>query len=160
MGYLHTIVEGPDFLCMFVFLADRTLLADSFTDATTDVALWSTVEPGIGITAGSIATFRPLVRHLMWHLGFANEPREGRTPRYYPSNSERKRKNRRGHRRSLSPSDLVPTDIEGMPSHIVGPDEIDLEANVSPSKIVVTDMEEVPSTPGGQIMQTASAHQQ
>ncbi|RAR01793.1 integral membrane protein [Stemphylium lycopersici] len=125
MGYLHTIVEGPDFLY-----------------ATTDVALWSTVEPGIGITAGSIATFRPLVRHLMWHLGFANEPREGRTPRYYPSNSERKRKNRRGHRRSLSPSDLVPTDIEGMPSHIVGPDEIDLEANVSPSKIVVTDMEE------------------
>ncbi|PSR79065.1 hypothetical protein BD289DRAFT_375944 [Coniella lustricola] len=35
---------------------------DDFLFATTDVAIWSTVETGIGITAAAVATLRPLLR--------------------------------------------------------------------------------------------------
>ncbi|TGZ77567.1 hypothetical protein EX30DRAFT_293448, partial [Ascodesmis nigricans] len=35
---------------------------DDFLWGTTDMAIWSTVEPGIGITAGCMATLRPLFR--------------------------------------------------------------------------------------------------
>lgn len=103
MFYIHTLINGPDFLY-----------------ATTDVAIWSTVEPGIGITASSIATLRPLVRHCMWRLGFASAPAHSNTNQY--SNSEQKRRDRRGYRRDLSPSDLVPTQRGGMTSiEIRGP---------------------------------------
>ncbi|KAF9879691.1 hypothetical protein CkaCkLH20_02502 [Colletotrichum karsti] len=47
--YIPTLLNGDDFLW-----------------ATTDVALWSTVEPGIGITAASLATLRPLWQ-LVWY---------------------------------------------------------------------------------------------
>lgn len=97
MFYIHTLTNGPDFLY-----------------ATTDVAIWSTVEPGIGITASSIATLRPLVRHCLWRMGFASGP--GQSNRYYPSTSNQKRKDRRGYRRSLSPSDLVPSQRGGVTS--------------------------------------------
>jgi hypothetical protein len=43
-------------------------------DVTIDVSIWSTVEPGIGITAASIATLRPLLQTLLWRLGFAPAP--------------------------------------------------------------------------------------
>ncbi|KAF2621644.1 hypothetical protein BU25DRAFT_482616 [Macroventuria anomochaeta] len=90
MFYIHTLMDGSDFLY-----------------ATTDVAIWSTVEPGIGITASSIATLRPLVRHCLWRIGLASASSNSHT--YYPSISEQNRKDRRGYRRSLSPCDLVPT---------------------------------------------------
>lgn len=32
------------------------------TDATTDISIWSNVEAGLGITAGSLVTLRPLFR--------------------------------------------------------------------------------------------------
>jgi hypothetical protein len=37
-------------------------LTDDFLFATTDVAIWSTVEPGLGIVAAGAATLRPLFR--------------------------------------------------------------------------------------------------
>lgn len=37
---------------------------DCVAGATTDVAIWSTVEEGLAITAGSLATLRPLFRVL------------------------------------------------------------------------------------------------
>lgn len=43
-------------------------------DVVIDVSIWSTVEPGIGITAASIATLRPLVQTVMWRLGLAPPP--------------------------------------------------------------------------------------
>ncbi|EFQ31309.1 uncharacterized protein GLRG_06453 [Colletotrichum graminicola M1.001] len=49
--YIPTLLDGDDFLW-----------------STTDIALWSTVEPGIGITAASIATLRPLWQ-LLGHPG-------------------------------------------------------------------------------------------
>lgn len=36
------------------------------TDATTDISIWSNVEAGLGITAGSLVTLRPLFR---WFRG-------------------------------------------------------------------------------------------
>jgi hypothetical protein len=97
MFYIHTLMNGPDFLY-----------------ATTDVAIWSTVEPGVGIAASSIATLRPLVRHCLWRMGSTSAPGHNQT--YYPSISERKKRDRRGYRRSLSPSDLVPTQRGGVTS--------------------------------------------
>jgi len=93
MFYIHTLMDGSDFLY-----------------ATTDVAIWSTVEPGIGIAAGSIACLRPLFRVWLWRLGFAAPPRDRRSRTYYPSNSGPRGRDRRGYRRSLSPSALVPTE--------------------------------------------------
>jgi hypothetical protein len=46
----------------------------TLTDVTIDVSIWSTVEPGIGITAASIATLRPILQTLLWRLGFAPPP--------------------------------------------------------------------------------------
>lgn len=43
--YLHTLTDIDDFLY-----------------STADVAIWSTVETGIGITASAVATLRPLLR--------------------------------------------------------------------------------------------------
>jgi hypothetical protein len=43
-------------------------------DVTIDVSIWSTVEPGIGITAASIATLRPVLQTLLWRLGLAPPP--------------------------------------------------------------------------------------
>lgn len=56
----------------------RTKLTKSFTlDATYQIAIWSNVEAGLGITAGSLATLRPLLR--MW-TGSHSDP-------YYNNNS-------------------------------------------------------------------------
>lgn len=38
---------------------------DENSDATIDIAIWSNIEMGLGITAGSLATLRPLVRKLL-----------------------------------------------------------------------------------------------
>lgn len=51
----------------------RMLDADDFLFATADVAIWSTVEPGIGITAASIATLRPLWELACFRLGLRSE---------------------------------------------------------------------------------------
>ncbi|KAF1363172.1 hypothetical protein EJ07DRAFT_163073 [Lizonia empirigonia] len=127
MFYIHTLTNGPDFLY-----------------ATTDVAIWSTVEPGIGITASSIATLRPLVRHCLWRMGFASAPRYSHT--YYPSTSELKRKDRRGYRRKIhgpKPSTVQSSNHEGMLT--------------LPS--IVIEEEDYIQTPEGQILQTTTVQQ-
>lgn len=55
MPYLHTLADYKgDFLW-----------------STTDVAIWTTVEVGIGITAAGIATLRPLYQRFMRATGFS-----------------------------------------------------------------------------------------
>jgi hypothetical protein len=46
-----------------------TTQIDTFLDATTNFAIWSTVEPGIGIIATSIATLRPVLQFVLGKLG-------------------------------------------------------------------------------------------
>ncbi|KAL0935744.1 uncharacterized protein CTRU02_210335 [Colletotrichum truncatum] len=41
-------------------------------DATVDIAIWSTTEQGLAITAGSLATLRPLFRMVVHSLGFTS----------------------------------------------------------------------------------------
>jgi hypothetical protein len=38
-------------------------------DQTANIAIWSTVEPGIGIIAGSLATYRPLFKYFFSETG-------------------------------------------------------------------------------------------
>ncbi|KAH6633241.1 hypothetical protein C7974DRAFT_168024 [Boeremia exigua] len=143
MFYIHTLMNGPDFLY-----------------ATTDVAIWSTVEPGIGIAASSIATLRPLFRHWLWRLGLASAPGQSNT--YYPSISGQKRKDRRGYRRSLSPSDLVPTERGGVTStEIKGPttQSTNHEGMITLPSIVIEEEDYVQTQPEGYILQTTTVRQ-
>lgn len=92
MQYIDSLTNGTDFLW-----------------ATKDVAIWSTVEPGVGITAGSIATLRPLFQTLFWRLGLASAPASARarTPSQ-PSRARSAQKEHRGHS-WFGLGDLVPS---------------------------------------------------
>lgn len=145
MFYIHTLTNGPDFLY-----------------ATTDVAIWSTVEPGIGITASSVATLRPLIRHWLGRLGFTNA---SGSQTYYPSISERRRKDRRGYRRSLSPSDLVLTQRGGTTStEIHGPKSTSVQSTNYEGMItlpsIVVEEEDFAQLPDGHILQTTTVQQE
>jgi hypothetical protein len=142
MFYVHTLMDGPDFLY-----------------ATTDVAIWSTVEPGIGIVAASIACLRPLFRVWLWRLGLANPPRNPPSRTYLPSNSGQKRKDRRGYRRSLSPSDLVPTERNCTTTEIFGPQkELSAWKYPTPTFTVTGTGTELELAPN-EIMQTVTVDQ-
>lgn len=147
MFYIHTLTNGPDFLY-----------------ATTDVAIWSTVEPGVGITASSIATLRPLVRHVLWRMGWASAP--GHSHTFYPSNSGQKRKDRRGYRRSLSPSDLIPTHRgRGSSTEIKGPIHMTAQSTnhegpmITLPSVFIEEEDHVQTQPEGYILQTTTLQQ-
>ncbi|KAL3952805.1 hypothetical protein ACCO45_012748 [Purpureocillium lilacinum] len=54
--FIPTLLEGDDFLY-----------------ATSDVAIWSTVEPGIGISAASVATLRPFLQLMSYKIGLSSD---------------------------------------------------------------------------------------
>lgn len=146
MFYIHTIMDGPDFLY-----------------ATTDLAIWSTVELGIGITASSVATLRPLVQCCLGRLRFTSA--SGHSHTYCLSNSEKKRKDRRGYRRSFGPPDLVPTQRSGVTwTEIEGPKpttvlSTNCEGMVTLPSVIV-DQEDYIQTPDGRILQTTTLQQE
>ncbi|KAI1848019.1 hypothetical protein JX265_002024 [Neoarthrinium moseri] len=45
-----------------------------FLWATVDIAIWSTVEQGLAVAAGSLATLRPLIKLVGWKLGLTTGP--------------------------------------------------------------------------------------
>ncbi|KZM23401.1 uncharacterized protein EKO05_0003931 [Ascochyta rabiei] len=49
---------------------------------TIDIAIWSTVEQGLAITAGSLATLRPLFALVMHQLGLSTRPTQPRPSHY------------------------------------------------------------------------------
>jgi hypothetical protein len=67
-----------------------------FLWATVDVAIWSDIEQGLAITAGSMATLRPLYRKLSSQFGLSTGPDESskptgmRTPQWSPPISGRR----------------------------------------------------------------------
>lgn len=76
----------------------KQLAQDDFLYSTTDVAIWSTVEPGIGITAAAMATLRPLFRTFLSRsklFGSSTRSRSGSNA--WPSS---KKANRGGYIRS------------------------------------------------------------
>lgn len=55
--------------------------------ATTDVAIWSTIELGLAISAASLVTLRPLLNQISWKLGFGSDQRSSPSRLYkLPSN--------------------------------------------------------------------------
>jgi hypothetical protein len=68
--------RDPDFLCKCLSCHVDSGRASNwrqnltcFSGATVDIAVWSTVEQGLAITAGSLATTRPLIRKVFERFG-------------------------------------------------------------------------------------------
>jgi len=84
LPYIYTLAESykgwnGDFLCksapcMTVGFprSANTTLTSFFPDKTTPVAIWTTVEIGIGVTAGCIATLRPLLQVVLSRMGISS----------------------------------------------------------------------------------------
>lgn len=65
----------------FNFALLACVSADNWKGATTDIAIWSTVEMGLAISAASLATLRPLFKMAAWKLGFSSrQTTSARTP--------------------------------------------------------------------------------
>ncbi|KAL4879980.1 hypothetical protein BJY04DRAFT_228878 [Aspergillus karnatakaensis] len=64
----------------------KTFRDPDFLYATVEIAIWSNIETGLGITAGSLATLRPLVRR--W-FGSSTDPNYNASP--FPGRSSSKR---------------------------------------------------------------------
>lgn len=62
--YLHSLVDAEDYLY-----------------STADVAMWSTTETGLGITAACVATLRPLLKS--WFNTGSSAPGHGTSARHY-----------------------------------------------------------------------------
>ncbi|OJJ08371.1 hypothetical protein ASPVEDRAFT_143970 [Aspergillus versicolor CBS 583.65] len=69
----------------------KTFRDPDFLYATVEIAIWSNIEAGLGITAGSLATLRPLLRHWM---GSTNDPSYNQSP--FPGRSARSGSRRPG----------------------------------------------------------------
>lgn len=54
--------------------------SNDFLYSTTDIAIWSQIEMGLAITAGSLATLKPLMKMTMRKLGFTGTGDSGHTP--------------------------------------------------------------------------------
>jgi hypothetical protein len=83
MAYVETL-RNPDFLCecfLNILLGERTLLTAIYSlDATVGIAVWSNIETGLGIFAGSLATLRPLLRMLRPGTGRSYFVNQASTP--------------------------------------------------------------------------------
>ena len=84
-------------LCRMAYVMD--FKDPDFLWATVDIAMWSDIEQGLGITAGSLATLRPLYRKIVAHFGIklTRAGESGRsTPQWYgvkPTAKGSRRKN-------------------------------------------------------------------
>lgn len=65
----------------------KTFRSRDFLWETTDIAIWSTVEQGLAITAGSLATIRPLFTIVLVKLGLSTQPTNRQTPYGYQTSS-------------------------------------------------------------------------
>ncbi|KAK3903387.1 hypothetical protein C8A05DRAFT_43374 [Staphylotrichum tortipilum] len=61
----------------------RLLASDDFLYDTVDVAIWSTVEQGMAITAGGLATLQPLLKIIAFKLGLRSHPSAPNNPSNY-----------------------------------------------------------------------------
>jgi hypothetical protein len=72
---------------------------------TLDIAIWSDIEQGLAVTAGSLATLRPLYRKMAQRFGWSHaatdEKPSGQTPAYA------KRSNQEHNRKRSGPFSLV-----------------------------------------------------
>ncbi|KAI1363597.1 hypothetical protein F5Y08DRAFT_354294 [Xylaria arbuscula] len=99
------------------FLADLTDTSD-ILHAGTDAMIWTLVEPGIAISAASLATIRPLLRR--WKIrGFTHSERSRGTGA--PSQDQGSRIKRVSKMPGFGPQDVTLVDIELAPTHTLSP---------------------------------------
>ncbi|KAI0911169.1 hypothetical protein F4823DRAFT_319787 [Ustulina deusta] len=99
------------------FLADITDVSD-ILHAGTDAMIWTLVEPGIAISAASLATIRPLLRR--WRIrGFTHSERSRGTG--VPSQDQSSRIKRVSKMPGFGPQDVTLVDIELAPTHTLSP---------------------------------------
>ncbi|KAI0550759.1 hypothetical protein F4679DRAFT_191648 [Xylaria curta] len=111
------------------FLADLTDVADILY-AGTDAMIWTLVEPGIAISAASLATIRPLLRQ--WKIrGFTHSERSRATTGRSQDQSSRPR--RASKMPGFGPQDVKMVDLE----HGSGP-STNTEKSLSPVSVVPT----------------------
>lgn len=77
LAYVETF-RNPDFLCKLsppstILHVFPFSLTKRIAVATVDIAIWSTVEGGLAVTAGSLACIRPLFKVIMHRLGLSTE---------------------------------------------------------------------------------------
>jgi len=84
-GSTATIIRIP-YISTFNNQAD-------FLYATVDVAIWSTVEPGIGIVAGCVATLRPLLQLILHKAGMRSTAGVNNATSSLPLSTKVSRKN-------------------------------------------------------------------
>ncbi|KAL2255660.1 hypothetical protein VTK26DRAFT_2933 [Humicola hyalothermophila] len=60
----------------------RHIASDDFLHDTSNVAIWSTIEQSLGISAGCLATLQPLAKLVGYKLGLASKPALGVSSRY------------------------------------------------------------------------------
>lgn len=73
LTFLSFFSASSAVVARFAYLT-RIREVDDFLWATLDIAIWSTVEQGLAITAGSLATLRPLFKILGYKLGLTSKP--------------------------------------------------------------------------------------
>jgi hypothetical protein len=81
LPFIHYF-NAPDFLCMSPLNYCRYQVL-TLLGSTTDIAIWSSVEQGLAITAGSLATLRPLFFIAMHKLGLSTRPSGAYRPSAY-----------------------------------------------------------------------------
>lgn len=101
---LHQGLRGTERLSLYASRSNgiTPVLTKSPLDESTDIAIWSTIEPGIGMTAACIATLRPLLQHVLHRTGLST-PRAttGRSASNWSTgNALGSSKNRTGYLRS------------------------------------------------------------
>lgn len=80
--------SDPDFLCKYRD-ATSVFSTDLCTGATTDVAIWTTIEMSLAISAASISTLRPLIKAVGWRLELSSQRTGGSNQ--YGTNGRRSR---------------------------------------------------------------------
>ncbi|KAE8452235.1 hypothetical protein EG329_001702 [Mollisiaceae sp. DMI_Dod_QoI] len=108
-------------------------LTDDFLFATTDVAIWSTVEPGLGIMAVGGATLRPLFRSF-YNLSTRGTSAQDRRASGHPSNW--RNNSRLGYIKNKD-QDSAPSSYP-RPSRQDERNEIQLRSDVNPTSGTVT----------------------
>lgn len=84
---------------------------DDFLYATTDVAIWSCVETGIGITTACLATLRPLLRTWLAGTGLGSTPNRRKGDSGMPASSDARGGYGRGHGRGGGSIGLEELDV-------------------------------------------------
>lgn len=98
-------------------------ITDDFLYATVDIAIWSDVEQGLAITAGSLATLRPLYKMVTNHFGLSTTApsRKSKDPIQYVRSASSEGRDRRKKGTLYNLTTLMHGGKEEDEEHVLGP---------------------------------------